>query len=163
MSDLFTPSKGGVAVALPPVEAELLRQVVAEIRAVLSSQERPDFAYRLFPPAYLDDEAAQDEFAGLMTDELTAGKLAALAAVEASLARGRVKRGRWTVSLDAEESQAWLGVLNDARLTIGTKLNVTEEDFAKPLDPEAPDAHTQAVYHWLGWLEESLVEALMSS
>jgi hypothetical protein len=162
MSGPFTQTKDGLAVLLDEPEADLLRQVVTEIRTVVEAPDRPDFAIRLFPPAYVDDDEAQTEYADLMTEDLTRGKLAAFSAVEASLARGRRKRRNWTVRLSAEESEAWLGVLNDARLTLGTKLDVTEEDSTSAIDAAAPDAHARAVYHWLGWLQENLVESLMS-
>lgn len=161
MSGPFARAKDGVAVTLDEPEAGLLRRVVAEIRLVVEAPERPDFAVRLFPPAYLDDEEAQAEYASLMTEDLAKEKLDALAVVEASLARGRTRRGRWTVRLSTAEAESWLGVLNDARLTLGTKLNVTEEDSMNAVDPADPEAQPRAVYHWLGWLEESLVELLM--
>jgi uncharacterized protein DUF2017 len=161
MSHPFARSKDGVAVSLDEPEAEILRQVVAEIRSVVEAPERPDFARRLFPPAYVDDDEAQAEYADLMTEDLAREKVAAFSAVETSMARGRLKRGRWSVRLSFEESQAWLGVINDARLTLGTKLDVTGEDSVTALDAAAPDAHVRAVYHWLGWLEENLVESLM--
>jgi hypothetical protein len=160
MSGPFTASRGGLGVTLDEPEAELLRQVVTEIRAVVEASERPDFAKRLFPPAYIDDDEAQAEYAGMMTEDLVRGKIEAFSAVAASLARGRLKRGTWTVRLSESESEAWLGVINDARLTLGTKLDVTEEDSVTAIDPASPDGHTRAVYHWLGWLEENLVEEL---
>lgn len=161
MSGPFRRAKAGLAVALDEPEAELLRQVVGEIRAIVSSPDRPDFAVRLFPPAYIDDDEAQAEYAGMMSEELARDKLAAFSAVEASLDRGRLRRGVWSVNLGEGEPEAWLGVLNDARLTLGTKLAVTEEDSMTAIDPSDPEAHARAVYHWLGWLEENLVEELM--
>jgi hypothetical protein len=50
-------------------------------------------------------------------------------------------------------------VLNDLRLVLGTRLDVTEEmDF--DLDPSDPSAAELAVYAYLSWLQEQLVEAL---
>ena len=64
----------------------------------------------------------------------------------------------WKIALTPEEVQAWLGVLNDTRLVLGTRLGVTEEE--RELDPADPQAGAYAMYHWLTWLQGDLVEAL---
>jgi hypothetical protein len=60
------------------------------------------------------------------------------------------------LALDRDQVDAWLGTLNDLRLVLGTRLEVTEDT-----ELEAPhdDPHAQAllVYGWLGWLQESLL------
>ena len=67
------------------------------------------------------------------------------------------------LDLTAEESQQWLGTLNDLRLTIGAYLDVTEEDdnglYQLPDDDERKPM--VVAYLWLGALQESLVETLM--
>lgn len=68
------------------------------------------------------------------------------------------------LKLSAEDSRHWLGALNDLRLTIGTRLEVTDEDEDGQLyrlpddDPRKPMV---MAYLWLGALQESLVETLM--
>ena len=66
------------------------------------------------------------------------------------------------VRLAGEDAQDWLRALNDVRLAIGTVLGVTEDDpgelpGAGPADPRS--AYLD-VYHWLGYLQDSLVRAL---
>ncbi|WP_130798044.1 DUF2017 domain-containing protein [Streptomyces otsuchiensis] len=67
--------------------------------------------------------------------------------------------------LGPEESQRWLVTLNDLRLAIGTRLAIADDDatdrlFALPDDdPVKPMA---LAYLWLGGLQESLVETLMT-
>lgn len=69
------------------------------------------------------------------------------------------------LQLSPEDSRRWLGTLNDLRLALGTRLEIaedsaTEELFALPDgDPAKPLA---MAYLWLGALQESLVETLLS-
>ncbi|WFB09260.1 DUF2017 domain-containing protein [Streptomyces sp. LX-29] len=72
--------------------------------------------------------------------------------------------GEAVLELDPDESRRWLGALNDLRLAIGTRLEVTDEDDGSDLllpeaDPRKPIA---LAYRWLGGLQESLVETLMT-
>jgi hypothetical protein len=57
------------------------------------------------------------------------------------------------------ELDAWLRALNDLRLVLGTRLDVTEDTFLEPVDRRDPDAQALAVYAYLGWLQEQVVEA----
>ncbi|WP_030023760.1 DUF2017 domain-containing protein [Streptomyces monomycini] len=65
--------------------------------------------------------------------------------------------------LKPDESRQWLGALNDLRLAIGTRLEVTDEDESGELlrlpdsDPRKPMV---MAYLWLGGLQESLIETL---
>jgi hypothetical protein len=68
------------------------------------------------------------------------------------------------VILDFDNAQAWLGGLNDVRLALGVRLRVDQhshEDL-ELLAPDDPMRAVYAVYTWLGWLQETLVEALMN-
>ncbi|MGW1378270.1 DUF2017 domain-containing protein [Streptomyces sp. NPDC002446] len=62
------------------------------------------------------------------------------------------------------ECRQWLGALNDLRLAIGTRLEVTDEEDGGELlrlpdsDPRKPMV---MAYLWLGGLQETLVESLM--
>ena len=93
--------KGGYTLHLPPDERELLRSLPAQFREVLQTDD-PGLR-RLFPPAYTDDDDANDEFQRLMREELLEGKLAALEIVERDgrrraphrrAARGLARRAR---------------------------------------------------------------------
>ena len=53
----------------------------------------------------------------------------------------------------------WLATINDVRLMLGVRLEVTES--STPLDFEDDDrAASYAVYAFLSWLEEDVVSAL---
>jgi hypothetical protein len=63
------------------------------------------------------------------------------------------------VKLSLEQADAWLSALNDVRLALGTTLGVTE-DMPDDLPEDDPRAPHLSVYHWLTWMQESLVTAL---
>ncbi|QRP47505.1 DUF2017 domain-containing protein [Amycolatopsis sp. FDAARGOS 1241] len=63
------------------------------------------------------------------------------------------------VRLDFEQADAWLGALNDVRLALGTALDVTE-DMPDELPDDDPRAPHLGVYHWLTWVQETLIQAL---
>jgi uncharacterized protein DUF2017 len=144
---------GGFRVNLPGEERELLGVLVAELRErVRDEREDPDLR-RLFPPAHADDPDAEAEYRQLVGHQLDHKRARAAETVLATL------DGR---SLSAEEAEAWLTVLNDLRLVLGTRLDVTEE-MSWNVDPGDPRASELAVYAYLSWLQEQLVEALMAT
>jgi hypothetical protein len=61
-------------------------------------------------------------------------------------------------TLDQEQSLAWLGTLNDVRLVLGSRLDVTEESTAADFAGE--DAGTFEIYQLLGALQGGLLYAL---
>jgi hypothetical protein len=62
--------------------------------------------------------------------------------------------------LTNEEAQAWLTALNDLRLVLGTRLDVSDESLLEDLAEDDPRAPELALYAYLSWLQEQLVEAL---
>jgi Domain of unknown function (DUF2017) len=119
---------------------------------------------RLFPDAYADDDeatrAAAAEFRRYTEGDLRAGKRGSAGTVLATLVRLGTAGGK--LQLDREEADAWLGCLNDLRLVLGTRLEVTEETDVDDLADDDPRAQALHVYGWLGWLQESLLTCLMS-
>ena len=86
----------------------------------------------------------------MVHDDLVARRHAALDTVEASVGATR---------LDEEEVLAWIGAVNDLRLVLGTRLDVSEETELA-IDPDDPDAPALAVYGYLGFLLEALLSAV---
>lgn len=144
--------KGGYRLRLPAEERELLRSLPGQLGEVLLTDD-PSLR-RLFPPAYVDDPEADDEFRRLMRDELLEGKLAALRVVEQTAGAEH---------LTGEQLEGWLGALESLRLYLGTQLDVSEQTYAEELDPDDPSAPALALYGYLSWLQEQAVEALSSS
>ncbi|MFJ1460235.1 DUF2017 domain-containing protein [Nocardia wallacei] len=63
------------------------------------------------------------------------------------------------VVLTPEQADAWLSALNDVRLALGTALGI-ENDTPEQLAPDDPRAPHLDVYHWLTWMQDSLLQAL---
>jgi hypothetical protein len=143
--------KGGYRLKLPREERELLASLPSQLREVLVDDPDDPALRRLFPPAYGDDAAADDEYRRLMREELLDGRLAALRIVEESA---------YAEHLDGEDLEAWLGALESLRLYLGTILDVSEDSYENGLRPDDPDAPMMALYGYLSWLQEQAVEAL---
>ncbi len=67
--------------------------------------------------------------------------------------------GGGLVKVSLEQAEAWLSALNDVRLALGTTLSVSE-DMPDDLPDDDPRAPHLGVYHWLTWMQESLVTAI---
>ncbi|WP_413809211.1 DUF2017 domain-containing protein [Streptomyces sp. OE57] len=134
---------------------------------------------RLFPDAYSppdrelgareEKEAreASAEFRRFTENDLRARKRDdALTVVRdlGALGSGSSGGAPGVLELAPEKSGQWLGALNDLRLAIGTRLEVTDEDDGGELlglpdsDPRKPMV---MAYFWLGGLQETLIETLM--
>lgn len=169
--------RGGLVVAsLSEREAGLLRGLVGQVRDMLAARvaaiPQDELAEltgitagpttapadrvlaRLLPDFHREDAMLSGGLRALHEPELVAIKDGMAGVVlDTCPARG----GR--VRLSDEQAQAWLSALNDVRLALGTALEVTE-DMPDELSPEDPRAAHLAVYHWLTWVQESLIQAL---
>jgi len=67
------------------------------------------------------------------------------------------------VEVDHDGANDWLGAMNDIRLALGVRLKVEQNSHEELelLAPDDPMRGVYAVYSWLGWLQESLIVALM--
>lgn len=150
-----------LVVSLSAEELALLATLPEQLRSVLDGATDDPARTRIFPRAYLDPtaEAQEQEWQELVHPELLNDRITALELVTVTLARAE-PAGEWSeIALTPDEVQAWLGVLNDTRLVLGTRLGVTEDDHeVAAADPRAP---AFAVYHWLTWLQGDLVETLL--
>ncbi|MCX5263790.1 DUF2017 domain-containing protein [Streptomyces sp. NBC_00199] len=134
---------------------------------------------RLFPDAYTDPEATPGpreadeqkahsaEFRRYTENDLRAGKREnALTVVRSldALAAEAADAGGAVLKLTPQESQQWLRALNDLRLAIGSRLEITDEedtDLLYRLPDEDPRKPMVMAYLWLGGLQETLVTTLM--
>ena len=132
--------------------------VMVGIGTATSAPEDPALA-RLFPDGYTDDDAASADFRRYTQAGLRDARRLWIATALTTL--GADARRRHV--LDAEAAQAWLGVLNDLRLVLGERLEVTEDldGMLAAMAPADPRRAALGVYDWLGWVQETLVRALM--
>jgi Domain of unknown function (DUF2017) len=158
----FRASRDGtLTVSLANEELSLLRSLPAQLREVFEGDEEDPARARLFPRAYLDPtaESEEAEWQALVGPSLLRERLDAVALIMVTLSRAELVGDWWQIDLTPDEVQAWLGVLNDTRLVLGTRLGVTEDERA--LDPADPDAGPYALYQWLTWVQGDLVEELL--
>lgn len=184
---------GGAAVALDEVEIAILRSLAVQLLELIGPGDEPAegadplaalFAEgpseppsdpalaRLFPEAYGDDDtelrAASAEFRRFTENDLRTRKRDdALVVVRTLDALTPSGDGAAVLTLTAGECRNWLGSLNDLRLTIGTRLEVSDEDGGEDgslyrLPDSDPRKPMVMAYLWLGALQETLVETLMA-
>lgn len=107
---------------------------------------------RLFPPAREDDLLANLEYERVAHDGLLTGRLANVATLE------RTARNRF---LSEEEILAWMGVANDVRLVLGTRLELTEASVAGDFEDDPGRRETYDLYGFLSAVVAAIVEVLM--
>ncbi|MER5552816.1 DUF2017 domain-containing protein [Streptomyces sp. NPDC002793] len=183
---------GGAAVALDEVEIAILRSLAVQLLEMIGPGDEPAegedplaalFAEgpseppsdpalaRLFPEAYGNEDKelreASAEFRRFTENDLRTRKREdALAVVRTLDALSPVADSGAVLRLAPEECRNWLGTLNDLRLTIGTRLEVSDEDEGTDgslyrLPDSDPRKPMVMAYLWLGALQETLVETLM--
>ena len=106
---------------------------------------------RLFPDGYSNDEHASADFRRFTEQDLRSQKVAALATARKTLSEWKGKSG-----ITQQQAQDWLKALNDLRLVLGTRLEITDEgetDF----DADEPGIH---LYNYLTYLQGTLIESL---
>ena len=129
-------------------ERDLIASLARQLRELLTSDET-DGTERLFPPGYANDPDRDQEYQQLTHDELLTKRLASVDIVEQTVSE---------TSLSEDQLSAWMGAVNDLRLVLGTRLDVSEDmDDIELDDPRAP---AFAVYHYLTHLLGEIVNAL---
>jgi hypothetical protein len=113
---------------------------------------------RLLPNAYADQVDAA-EFRRYTESTLRAKKYAHSMSMRITLKSAL----DGIIEVDHEGANDWLGAMNDIRLALGVRLKVeqTSHEELELLAPDDPMRGVYAVYSWLGWLQESLIVALM--
>ncbi|MFP5070053.1 DUF2017 domain-containing protein [Pseudonocardia nantongensis] len=66
------------------------------------------------------------------------------------------------LELTSEQADAWLAALNDVRLALGTALDVSE-DMPEQLPEDDPRGQHLGVYHWLTYVQDSLVRVRVTA
>ena len=106
---------------------------------------------RLFPDGYSGDEHASADFRRFTEQDLRAQKIAAVASAQETLSE-------WTgkSTLTQQQAQDWLKALNDLRLVLGTRLEITDE-VETDFEADEPGIH---LYNYLTYLQGTLIDAL---
>ena len=144
-------SDGRYDVRVDPGVRAVLAAVATQVAGMLEHDRAS--TVRVFPPAYVGDdaEAAANErsYRELVDTALRAHHHEVLELVVTTAEHD---------TLSAEELGAWLSAVETMRLTLGTRLDVSEEmRTPHPSDPTAPEF---AVYELLGAVQTAIVDAL---
>jgi hypothetical protein len=139
---------GSFQLRLTDDERDLIADLAGQLRELLVTDDSNGLE-RLYPPAYANDPERDSEYRSMVHDELLEKRLAAVDIVEQTAT---------ATSLTEDQVTAWMGAINDLRLVLGTRLDVTEEqDFPSLDDASAP---AFAVYQYLTHLLAEIVHAL---
>ncbi len=125
---------------------------------------------RLFPTAYPHDEEAAGEFRRFTEGTLRDSKARAAVAIidtleEAGLPTELEEEGLVVdVELDRAAAETWMKSFTDIRLALATRLGVEDddEDYWTALSEDDPRWHVYGIYQWVGYLQETLVDAVSS-
>lgn len=156
---------------------ELLRNEVAAPETLDPLEELFDFSgptvapedpvlARLFPTAYADDAEAAAEFRRYTESDLRNGKAAGAAAIIDALEEAGLpdqpEDGMFIdVELSPQVAITWMRTFTDMRLAIATRLGIEEGDEERwyALPDEDPERQVHDIYEWVGYLQETLVQA----
>ncbi|WP_026555365.1 DUF2017 domain-containing protein [Arthrobacter sp. 35W] len=182
MAKAFTSTRKGITAHLETGERDLLRKLFADIIDMLEPETpahtdplaaligldmdvqapRDPALLRLLPNVVRDDDAAALEFRQLTERSLRETKIGALRA--ASLALESEK-----VVLDADAARLFAMALNDVRLVLAERLEIRDEEDADRIHQvqdwskaEDVDSYLALVYNFVSWLQEGLVQAMLS-
>jgi len=176
----FTGFEGDLLRSLASQLVELLRN---EVAAPTSSHDRledlldfsgpttePDdpVLARLFPTAYPEDDEAAGEFRRFTERTLRDGKARNAVLIidkleDAGLPSTLAEDGLSVeVELGPDEAEAWMKSFTDIRLALASRLGVEEGDDAywNSLPEDDPRTHVHDTYQWVGFLQETLVQAV---
>lgn len=181
---------GAAVTTFTAFEADLLRSLAAQLIELLRNEaaapeasedaledlldfsgptlepEDPVLA-RLFPTAYPEDDEAAAEFRRYTESDLRNGKAAGAAAVIDTLEDAGLppepEDGLFIdIELDLPAALTWMRSFTDMRLAIATRLGIEEgdDDFWYSLPDDDPRAQVHDIYDWVGYLQETLVQAV---
>ena len=154
----FTARPDGVTVSFDSQEADVLRRLLSEMEDLLLSAGIEDAVMeRLFPDAYPEEEPeAREDYRRYAVSELERMRTQAVQdAIELAGSHGPLD-----LVLDEGNASMWLSLFTDIRLAIGIRLDVDEEKMEAPIDPRDPEAAALSVMHWVGWIQQEVIERL---
>ncbi len=118
-----------------------------------------DVLKRLLPNAYADPESSAD-FRRYTEQSIRSKKIAILREIREELST--IVDSDRAGEINDLDPDSWLLGINDLHLALAVRLDVDENSFElfESLSDEEPQKAIFAVYFWLGWLQESLLEIL---
>jgi len=190
VSEFRALRKGGVHGELPAYAAALLGNLARQLIELLSDgepleqvgtdpleamldfdapREMPEdpALQRLLPDAHREDPEVAAEFRRFTERSLREGKVDDAIVVLRSLGADSAEptpesEEAVEFELDRDAARSWLRCLTDLRLTLASRLGVSadDEDFWASLPDDDERLPVYEIYGWLGYLLESLLDAV---
>ena len=157
---------GLVVLTLHEREVQVLHWVFTDLGRMLTDGSSVDaVTQRLYPRAYLDptEESAEAQWQDQAHDEIVEARLTALTEVVRWLDTAAPipeEADTREIVLGEEQTAQWIGVVNDARLAVGTALEVTPEWDFDLVDPDVPNYELHTLYAWMTQLLGELLASL---
>jgi len=154
--------------AVPRQDADSF-EALMDFSGPTTEPEDPVLA-RLFPTAYHDDEEAAAEFRryteSALRDDKAAGAVSVLDTLEEAGLPAELTEEALVIDVEIEQptAETWLRTFTDLRLALATRLGIEDgdDDYWFSLPDDDPRSQAYDIYHWIGLLQETLVEALSS-
>ena len=148
---LFEPAgDDGFSINLTSEARQWLVAMADQLETLLTADT--DDTRRLFPTAYPDDAELDAGYQILAREQLIDDRREAIELLRNSADAETVTGDQLT---------AWMGIINDLRLVLGTRLDVSEDDAE--IDFDDPNVDAYIAYHELGLLLSDVVDALTSA
>lgn len=141
---------GAYTVRLDDDERRLLGSLPTQLAKVVESEPGDPWLQRLFPTAYPKDPEREEEWRLLMSVDLHDKRQEQLRTLATTAG---------ATTLTEEELLGWTQALNDLRLYLGTRLELSEETDLEDFESE-DDQQLFILYTWLGMMQEETVQAL---
>lgn len=150
-----------------PPTADPFEALMTEFSGATTIPDDPVLA-RLFPTAYTDDDESAADFRRFTEGGLRDGKAASSALIidtleDAGLPPELNEEGLMIdVELTRAEAESWMRAFTDIRLALATRLEIEadDEDYWHSLPDDDPRAQAHDIYEWVGFLQETVIEAL---
>lgn len=173
----------GITGYLEPAERDLLRGLLDDVISMLDSDARDNedplaaligldmdvkkpsdrALLRLLPNVLKDDDDGSLEFRQLTERSVRESKVGALRATAMGLDKDELV-------LSLEDATRWSMALNDVRLVLSERLDIRDEADAEHIhsmqdwsQAEDVESYLALVYNFTTWLQESLVQAMISA
>jgi len=148
---------GTISVNLPSEIRQLLTHLADELGQAIETDHKD--LRRLFPTAYPDDAAKDAGYQIFSRNELIDARHTRIETLRATAQAS---------SVTEDQLSAWMNVVNDLRLLLGTKLDISEETSVSTFDPteyDDPEGALRdiALYEALGDLLSHIIDALMGT
>ena len=152
----FRAQGEGYTAQFEPDEAAILGELAGQVAELVQLTDSADpVVARLLPEAYPDDAEASAEFRRFTAEGLGERKVRNATTVIGALGTAAAAIELTPVTLSADDAQAWLRTLTDIRLSLASRLGVTDDG-----PPEDAPEGLLDLYDWLGFVQESLVSAV---